>query len=107
MEDEMAEANPKIATPVYTTVGFKSVDKDAWSAFWQDIRTRYDFAQDGDATTEVFAVSMSNMFAEQEAVEELLDADLDEYELKEALSAVACCQDLPALLAEYGVEPRK
>jgi hypothetical protein len=94
-----------MAEPIYITVGFKCADNAAFDALWQDIRTRYKFmADEKGAPTQAFAVSKGNMFAEQDAVEALLDANLDPDALSEALRQLPCCPDLPALLAEYGVD---
>ena len=89
---------------VYVTVGFKCADKEAFDALWVDIRNRYKFAADEKSQpVQAFAVAIGDKFAEQDAVDQLFDARLDQHDLAEAISRVPCCEDLPALLAEYGV----
>lgn len=93
--------------PIVTTVAFTSVDRAAFDAFWHDIRTRYKFCEDkAGVPTRAFAVSMSDMFAEQEAVDCILEAELDRDDQADAIGRVMNCSDLTALLAEYGIQGR-
>jgi hypothetical protein len=91
--------------PAYVTVGFKCEDREAFDALMKRIRNKYRFCGEKDgATTQAFAVSMGNMFEEQDVTDALLNSDLDDYELRSALRDIPCNPDLRKLCAEYEVE---
>jgi len=93
-----------IPSAVYVTIGFKCADHAAFSEFWKDARERYRFAEDGaGAAAQAFAVSMGNMFEEQDVIDAILASDLAGDEIAEAIGAVPCHQDLRGLCAEWGV----
>lgn len=97
----MAEADP---TPIYVTVGFKCADKAAFDEFWKHIRETYRFCEDaGDAETQAFAVSMANMFEEQDVVDAILSSDMDYSEQVEMIGEIACNPDLRGLCAKWDI----
>lgn len=91
---------------IITTVAFKSENKEAFDAFWTDIRERYRFC-DGDATvpTQAFAVSMGDLFAESEVITEILNSNLDAYEKCEAIAEVGGTDDPNEVLTNWEITP--
>lgn len=92
---------------IVTTVAFTSKDREAFDALWSDLRTRYKFFhQEAEkADTEAFAVSMGDLFAQQEAIEAICNhPTLDDGDKVEAIGEVVATVDLAKTLADWGVE---
>ncbi len=93
--------------PFKFTIAFEAKDRASFDDFWKLIRETYGFCLEGDFAVHAYAVSMGDMFAEQEAIETALDSKLDGYELRELIGQIPHCDDLPALFEEYGISARE
>jgi hypothetical protein len=83
------------------TVGFITADEAASDRLWRVLRKL--FAYRSEKPIRVFALSASDMFAEQEVIDIALGSDMDGFELRDFMRDVPCCNDLDALCDEWNL----
>jgi hypothetical protein len=89
---------------IRTTVAFTHASEEAAREFWQEIRTRFDFAgDDKDKPTRAFAVAAYDLFALEEAIDSVLNSSLTADEKVEAISELDGVADLDEILRRWEI----